>query len=108
MWLMLQQDEAADYVIASGESHSVRELAACAFARVGLDWEDRAGGRVAEAGKAELHDLVGDATRAREQLGWSPTMDFEGSSTSWSTRTSSACARSSSRPRPSPTVDGVS
>ena len=79
MWLMLQQEEPGDYVIASGESHSVRELAACAFARVDLDWEDHVG--VDDSllrGKAELYDLVGDASKAREELGWSPTIDFEG------------------------------
>lgn len=79
MWLMLQQEEPGDYVIASGESHSVRELAACAFARVDLDWEEHV--RVDDSllrGKAELHDLVGDASKAREELGWSPTTDFEG------------------------------
>jgi GDPmannose 4,6-dehydratase len=79
MWLMLQQDEPDDYVIATGEPHSVRELVQCAFDRVGLDWQDYV--RVDESlkrGKAELHDLVGDATRARERLGWSPSLDFEG------------------------------
>ena len=79
MWLMLQQEEPGDYVIASGESHSVRELAECAFARVDLDWEDHV--RVDDSllrGKAELYDLVGDASKAREELGWSPTIDFEG------------------------------
>jgi GDPmannose 4,6-dehydratase len=78
MWLMLQQAEAGDYVIATGESHSVRELAACAFGHVGLDWEEHV--RVDDAllrGKAELHDLVGDSSKARERLGWSPTIDFE-------------------------------
>ena len=79
MWLMVQQDEPGDFVIASGMTHSVGELAACAFARVGLDWEEHV--RVDDSlvrGKAELHDLVGDASRARERLGWSPTLDFEG------------------------------
>jgi GDPmannose 4,6-dehydratase len=79
MWLMLQQPQADDYVIATGESHSVSELAACAFAHVGLDWEQHV--RVDDAlkrGKAELHDLVGDASKARERLGWEPTLDFEG------------------------------
>lgn len=79
MWLMLLQEEPGDYVIASGESHSVRELATCAFARVDLDWEDHV--RVDDSllrGKAELYDLVGDASKAREQLAWSPTTDFEG------------------------------
>jgi GDPmannose 4,6-dehydratase len=79
MWLMLQRDEPDDYVIATGESHSVQELAATAFAHVGLDWEEHV--RVDEAllrGKAELHDLIGDPTKARERLGWSATIDFEG------------------------------
>ncbi len=79
MWLVLQQDEADDFVIASGQTHSVRELAAAAFAHAGLDWEDHV--RVDDTlirGKAELHDIVGDASKAREQLGWSPRVDFEG------------------------------
>jgi GDPmannose 4,6-dehydratase len=77
MWLMLQQDEPGDYVIASGESHSVEELVELAFAHVGLAWRDHV--RVDPAlvrGKAELHDLVGDATRARTALGWEPAVDF--------------------------------
>jgi len=78
MWLMIQRDTPADYVVATGVTHSVRELVECAFARVGLDWEEHV--RVDDSlvrGKAELHDLVGDASKAREQLGWSPTLDFE-------------------------------
>jgi len=78
MWLMLQQDEPGDYVIASGESRSVRELVECAFAHVGLEWQEHV--RVDESllrGKAELHDLVGDPTRAREVLGWASTLGFE-------------------------------
>jgi GDPmannose 4,6-dehydratase len=78
MWLVVQQDDADDYVIATGETHSVRELAECAFNHVGLDWEDYV--RVDDAlvrGKAELHDLVGDASKARERLGWRPEVDFE-------------------------------
>jgi GDPmannose 4,6-dehydratase len=77
MWLMLQQDEPDDYVIATGESHSVRELAQCAFAHVGLDWEEHV--RIDPAlqrGLAELHHLVGDATKARTKLGWEPELDF--------------------------------
>ena len=79
MWLMLQQDEADDYVIATGETHSVEELVTCAFERVGLD--PKAYVHVDETlqrGKAQLHDLVGDPSRARERLGWEPTVDFEG------------------------------
>jgi GDPmannose 4,6-dehydratase len=78
MWLMLQLDEPADYVIATGESHSVEELVSCAFGRVGLDWREYV--HIDESlvrGKAELHDLVGDPARARERLGWTPTIGFE-------------------------------
>ena len=77
MWLMLQQDEPGDYVIASGESHSVQELVEIAFAHAGLDWQKHV--RVDPnlvRGRAELHDLVGDARRARMTLGWSPEIDF--------------------------------
>jgi GDPmannose 4,6-dehydratase len=79
MWLMLQQDEADDYVVASGASHSVRELVECAFSYVGLDWREYV--HIDESlrrGRAELHDLVGDTSRARSELGWEPTVDFEG------------------------------
>jgi GDPmannose 4,6-dehydratase len=78
MWLMLQEDEARDYVVASGESHSVRELVQCAFTHVGLDWQEHV--RVDPAlqrGAAELHRLVGDASRAHDRLGWRPELDFE-------------------------------
>jgi GDPmannose 4,6-dehydratase len=79
MWLALQQDEPDDYVLATGESHSVRELAEIAFAHVGLDYEEHV--RVDDSfvrGKAELYDLLGDASRARERLGWTRSIDFEG------------------------------
>ena len=78
MWLMLQQEQPRDYVIASGVSHSVRDLVRVAFARAGLDWEDHV--QVNESlkrGSAELHDLVGDASLARNELGWAPSIDFE-------------------------------
>jgi GDPmannose 4,6-dehydratase len=78
MWLMLQQDEPGDYVIATGSLHSVRDLVERAFARVGLDWEEHV--EVDESlqrGKAELFDLVGDPTKARERLGWQPQVAFE-------------------------------
>ncbi|HUH15952.1 MAG TPA: GDP-mannose 4,6-dehydratase [Gaiellaceae bacterium] len=77
MWLMLQQDEPGDYVIASGETHTVQELVEVAFEHVDLDWREYV--QVDESlrrGKAELHDLVGDASRARERLGWEPTVSF--------------------------------
>jgi GDPmannose 4,6-dehydratase len=79
MWLMLQQAEPDDYVVATGITHSVQDLVDCAFARVGLDPAEYV--RMDESlqrGRAELHNLVGDASRARERLGWSPTVDFEG------------------------------
>jgi GDPmannose 4,6-dehydratase len=79
MWLMLQQDEADDFVIATGETHSVRDLVEIAFGHVGLDWHEYV--HLDESlvrGSAELYDLVGDATRARERLGWAPSIDFEG------------------------------
>ncbi len=78
MWLMLQQDEPDDYVIATGEPHSVEELVQCAFDHAGLDW--RAHVHIDESlkrGKAELHGLVGDPSKARERLGWSPELTFD-------------------------------
>jgi GDPmannose 4,6-dehydratase len=78
MWLMLQKDEPDDYVIASGETHSVEEFVRCAFEHVGLDW--RAYVHIDESlkrGKAELHGLVGDPTKARDRLGWTPDVGFE-------------------------------
>ena len=78
MWLMLQQAEPADYVVATGESHSVQELVELAFARVGLDWRDHVRSDPAlRRGAAELHDLVGDASRARRVLGWEQSVGFE-------------------------------
>jgi GDPmannose 4,6-dehydratase len=77
MWLMLQQDEPGDYVIASGELHSVQELVELAFAHVGLDWREHV--RVDESlmrGDAELHHLVGDSSKARERLLWKPQVHF--------------------------------
>jgi GDPmannose 4,6-dehydratase len=77
MWLMLQQDEPGDYIVASGESHSVRELAQCAFAHVGLDWDEYVRVDPAlERGTAELHRLVGNPEKARAQLGWESSVDF--------------------------------
>jgi GDPmannose 4,6-dehydratase len=76
MWLMLQQDRADDYVIATGVSHSVRELVEIAFARVGLDWKKHVTVDPALLRPAEVDHLLGDATKAREQLGWSPAVDF--------------------------------
>jgi GDPmannose 4,6-dehydratase len=78
MWLMVQRDEPDDYVVATGESHSVEELVSCAFGRVSLDWREYVHIDTSLVrGRAELHDLVGDPTRARERLGWTPTVGFE-------------------------------
>jgi GDPmannose 4,6-dehydratase len=77
MWLMVQQEEADDYVIASGTLHSVRDLVTTAFERLDLDWQEYV--QIDESlqrGQAELHDLAGDATKARERLGWQPSMSF--------------------------------
>ncbi len=79
MWLMLQQDDPADYVVATGESHSVEDLVERAFFHVGLDWRDHVRTDPAlRRGTAELHHLVGDPTRARERLGWQRSVDFDG------------------------------
>jgi GDPmannose 4,6-dehydratase len=78
MWLMLQQDHGDEYVVATGVTHSGRELVELAFGHVGLDWGDYV--HVDQSlvrGKAELHNLVGDPTKARERLGWKPTVSFE-------------------------------
>ena len=78
MWLMLQQDEPADYIIATGVLHTVEELVERAFAHVGLDWRSHV--RVDTSllrGQAELHRLVGDASLARERLGWAPRVGFD-------------------------------
>jgi GDPmannose 4,6-dehydratase len=77
MWLMLQQDEPDDYVVATGETHSVRELCEVAFAHVGLDWEDHVVVDERHFRPAEVDLLVGDPTKARERLGWEPTVLFE-------------------------------
>jgi GDPmannose 4,6-dehydratase len=77
MWLMLQQDEPDDYVIATGEAHSVRELVDVAFARVGLDPESHIRIDPRFLRPAEVEHLVGDASKAREKLGWEPRTSFE-------------------------------
>jgi GDPmannose 4,6-dehydratase len=78
MWLMLQHDEPGDYVVATGESHSVEELVACAFDAVSLDWRGHVRSDPAlYRGSAELHDLVGDASKARRVLGWAPEVRLD-------------------------------
>jgi GDPmannose 4,6-dehydratase len=77
MWRILQQPEPDDYVIATGVAHTVRDFAAAAFAHVGLDWREFVAIDPRYYRPAEVDDLVGNATKAREQLGWSPTVGFE-------------------------------
>lgn len=77
MWLMLQQDEPDDYVVATGKSHSVREFAALAFDHVGLDWEKYVTIDDRFMRPAEVPDLQGDAAKARARLGWAPETSFE-------------------------------
>jgi len=76
MWRMLQQPEPDDYVVATGETHSVRELVQVAFGCVGLDWEDYVRIDPAFLRPAEVDLLVGDATKARTALGWTPRVTF--------------------------------
>jgi GDPmannose 4,6-dehydratase len=77
MWLMLQQDEPGDYVIGTGEAHSVRELVDVAFDQVGLDPEGHVKIDPRFLRPAEVEHLVGDSSKAREQLGWEPRTSFE-------------------------------
>jgi GDPmannose 4,6-dehydratase len=76
MWMMLQQPAADDYVIATGESHSVGDLCELAFARVGLDWKRCVVVDQAYVRPAEVDDLIGDASKARRVLGWAPKVSF--------------------------------
>src|SRR4029450_5996259 len=78
MWLMLQQDEPDDYVIATGETHSVREFCELAFDHVGLDYEKDVVIDEKVVRPAEVDLLVGDASKARDVLGWKPKTTFEG------------------------------
>ncbi len=77
MWLMLQQDEPEDYVIATGETHSVRELCEIAFGYLGLDYRDYVVQDPRYYRPAEVDLLVGDASKAHKKLGWKPTVSFE-------------------------------
>jgi GDPmannose 4,6-dehydratase len=78
MWTMLQQAQPGDYVVASGEEHAVREFVEIAFGHVGLDWERHVVVDPALLRPAEVDRLIGDATRARVELGWAPTVSFRG------------------------------
>jgi GDPmannose 4,6-dehydratase len=77
MWLMLQQPEADDYVVATGISHSVQDLVTVAFEHAGLDWRKHVRQDPALLRPAEVDQLIGDATKARERLGWTPAVSFE-------------------------------
>ncbi len=77
MWLMLQQPEPDDYVVGTGETHSVRELCELAFGYLGLDWKKYVVQDPALFRPADVDLLVADATKARTKLGWKPTVTFE-------------------------------
>lgn len=77
MWMMLQQDEADDYVIATGETHSVRELLDEAFGHLGLDWQKYVEIDSRYFRPAEVDLLIGDATKAKQKLGWQPEITFK-------------------------------
>ena len=78
MWLMLQQDTPDDYVIATGEAHSVQELVEVAFAHAGLDWQKYVGIDQRYIRPAEVDLLIGSPAKAKKALGWEPTVDFKG------------------------------
>ena len=78
MWLMLQHDKPGDYVVATGETHSVREFARLAFEHVGLDWEKYTKSDPSLHRPAEVDQLIGDSSRAQEVLGWQLEVDFPG------------------------------
>jgi GDPmannose 4,6-dehydratase len=78
MWLMLQQDVPADYVIATGETYSVRQLCELAFAHVGLDYKEFVKHDSRYDRPAEVDLLVGDAAKAKKQLNWAAELDFAG------------------------------
>jgi GDPmannose 4,6-dehydratase len=77
MWLMTQQKEAGDFVIATGVSHSVKDFVMAAFGQVGLDWEKYVTTDPRYMRPAEVDFLVGDASKARTVLGWQPEVDFK-------------------------------
>ena len=76
MWMMLQQDQPSDYVVATGVSHSVKDLVEIAFEHVGLDWQSYVKTDPSLLRPAEVDRLVGDASRAREILDWKPSLDL--------------------------------
>lgn len=78
MWLMLQQDKPDDYVVATGEKHTVREFCEIAFSRLDLDWKKYVVVDEKFFRPAEVHTLLGDASKARKVLGWKPEVSFQG------------------------------
>jgi len=76
MWLMLQQEQPDDYVVATGETHTVREFLDVAFGHLGLDWHRYVQIDPRYYRPTEVDLLIGDAAKARRQLGWKPTVDF--------------------------------
>jgi GDPmannose 4,6-dehydratase len=76
MWLMLQQDEPDDYVIATGVNHTVKELCEAAFGAAGLNWQDHVEIDESLIRPAEVNTLLGDASKARARLGWSNEVSF--------------------------------
>jgi GDPmannose 4,6-dehydratase len=77
MWLMLQQDQAEDYVIATGHTHSVQRLCEVAFACLDMNWEDYVVQDPQFMRPAEVDLLIGDPSKAKEKLGWEPEVSFE-------------------------------
>lgn len=77
MWMMLQQEEPSNYVIATEETHSIREMCEAAFGYVDLDWKDHVVQDPRFMRPAEVDILIGDAERAREELGWEPSVSFD-------------------------------
>jgi GDPmannose 4,6-dehydratase len=77
MWLMLQQDHPDDYVVATNETHSIREFLDIAFNHVNLDWHDYVEFDPRYLRPAEVDLLIGDSTKARQALGWEPSVTFE-------------------------------
>ena len=78
MWLMLQQPTPDDFVVATGISHSVKDLVQVAFSHAGLDWEEHVRVDPKFLRPAEVDHLIGNAAKARQVLGWAPSVDFEG------------------------------
>ena len=77
MWLMLQQDQPDDYVVATNETHSVKEFCQEAFGLLGLDWEKHVKYDARYERPAEVELLIGDPAKARKQLGWEPKVRFK-------------------------------